>query len=52
MPQLSLQQTSPELQVLRPQVTALVVVCCTLQLNVEQVPPGGVQMPQLALQHT
>jgi hypothetical protein len=51
VPQLGLQHTWPELQVLRPQLTALAGFGATLQENLEQVPPGGVHTPQLGLQH-
>jgi hypothetical protein len=56
VPQLELQQTWPELQVLRPQLIALTAPAGlagygdTLHEKLEQVPPGGVQIPQLGLQ--
>ena len=49
VPQLGLQQTLPELQVLSPQ-GVLKGYSMMLHCVCEQVPPGGVQMPQLKLQ--
>ena len=51
MPQLGLQHTSVTLQVLIPQ-GVLTGEDGAPQKTLVQAPPGGVQTPQLALQHT